>query len=337
MPEFFVQLIKRVSEKEDVFTECVAAALRDDPGLAQRFVLRFCGDNLDGVDVRTAAVDVGTQMAFPASADVPACCIDMILTLDGTTRVGIENKLFADEGRGPEGLRDQLRNYLKLQLNRVAYVRAQDAEVAGDVLSDPKYLTRADRHHFLWSDFYVDVEASVGSGRPLTRALLDLFLHYGFDPPKPEIGDLKHPDKTVAEANRRNFAKLWEATRTELLRMGWTSISPGSIAELYVDGGLSKRIKKAWIDPTWARGLLRVRLTPYPDKAAEVEEALQGAFLPHHDDVDIERGRAAKRVRDPEYVQVTISLRKLLGETADAQAMKKLLAEFVAAVFQEAS
>jgi hypothetical protein len=168
-------------------------------------------------------------------------------------------------------------------------------------------------------------------------ALFDLFLHYGFEPPKPEIGDLNHPDKMVSEANRRNFAKLWEATRAELLKMGWTSISPGSIAELYVDGGPSKRVKKAWIDPTWARGLLRVRLTPHPGRAAEVEEALRSGFLPHHDDVDIARGRATKRVRDPEYVQATISFRKLLGETADIQAMKKLLAEFVAAVFQEAS
>ena len=59
-------------------------------------------------------------------------------------------------------------------------------------------------------------------------------------------------------------------------------------------------------------------------------------FLPHHDDADIERGLAAKRVRDPEYVQATISLHKLFGETTDAEAMKRLLAEFVAAVFQDA-
>jgi hypothetical protein len=336
MAGFFVQLIKRVVEKEDVFTECLAAALRDDPGLARRFVLRLCGDNVDGVDVRTAAVDVATQLGFRASTDAPACCLDMILTLGESTRIGVENKLFADEGRSPEGIRDQLRNYLKLPLNRVAYIRAQDAEIAGDVLSHPKYLTHADRHHFLWSDFYPGVEGSVGAGRALTKDLLDLFLHYGFEPPKPEIGDLKDPDKTVAEANRRNFAKLWETTRAELKKMGWTSISPGSIAELYVDGGPSKRIKKAWIDPTWSRGLLRVRLTPYPAKATEVEEALRTVFLPDYDDADIERGLAPKRVRDPEYVQVTISLRKLLGETTDVEAMKRLLAEFVAVVFQEA-
>jgi hypothetical protein len=336
MAGFFVQLIKRVSEREDVFTECLAAALRDDPRLALRFALRLCGDNLDAVDVHAATVDVDTQFSFRASADVPACCLDMIFTLDGSTRVGVENKLFADEGRSQDGLRDQLRNYLKLPVNRVAYIRAQEAEVAGDVLTDPKYLTPADRHHFLWSDFYVDVEQSVGAGRPLTNALLDLFLHYGFEPPKPEIGDLKDPDKTTAEANRRNFAKLWQTTRAELSKMGWKSISPGSIAELYVDRGPSERIKKAWIDPTWSRGLLRVRLTPHPDKAAEVDEALRSVFLPHHDDADIERGLAAKRVRDPEYVQATISLRKLFGETTDAETMKRLLAEFVVAVFQDA-
>ena len=178
MAGFFVQLIKRVSEKEDVFTECVTAAPREDPGLARRFVLRLCGDKIDGVDVCAATVDVGTQLSFPASPNIPACCIDMILTLNGTMRIGVENKLFADEGRGPEGVRDQLRNYLKLQLNRVAYIRAQETEVAADVLNNPKYLTQADRQHFLWSDFYVDVEGSVQSGLPLTRALLDLFLHY---------------------------------------------------------------------------------------------------------------------------------------------------------------
>src|SRR5712691_2190027 len=126
MAEFFVQLIKRVSEKEDVFTECVAAALRDDPGLARRFVLRFCGDNLDGVDVRTAAIDVGTQMAFPASTDVPACCIDMVLTRDGTTKVGIENKLFADEG--PEAARQGMKVHFDEKADAV-YLRLDDSPI----------------------------------------------------------------------------------------------------------------------------------------------------------------------------------------------------------------
>ena len=64
MAGFFVQLIKRISEKEDVFTECLAAAVRGDQSLARRFVLRLCGDNLDGVDVRTAGVHVATQFSF---------------------------------------------------------------------------------------------------------------------------------------------------------------------------------------------------------------------------------------------------------------------------------
>lgn len=50
MPEFFVQLLKRVAEKENVFTECLAAALRHDPELARDFlgirslVIRFAAD-----------------------------------------------------------------------------------------------------------------------------------------------------------------------------------------------------------------------------------------------------------------------------------------------------
>jgi hypothetical protein len=277
----------------------------------------------------------GVSLAHPANA--PVCCLDLLLTLDRSTTLGVENKLFADEGRGSDGQREQLRKYLALPVNRLAYVRAQDADVAPDVLNRrPKYLAPPDRRHFLWSDFYQDIEASLESGGSLTRALLDLFLYFGFEPPNPQIGDLKGPDKTIAEANRRNFAKLWEVARTELSRAGWTSITPGSIAELYVDGGRSLRIKKAWINPTWSRGLLRVRLTPHPGKTASVEEALRGARLPHHDDVDIARGLAAKRVRDSEYVQVTIAFRKLFGNATEAGAMKRELADFVAAVFREA-
>ncbi|MBI2156842.1 MAG: hypothetical protein HYV94_17915 [Candidatus Rokubacteria bacterium] len=336
MSRFFVEIIKRVSEKEDVFTECLAASLREDRDLARRFLLKLCGDRLDGVDVRTAAIDVATQCSFRVGADAPACCVDMVLTLAATTKIGVENKLFAAEGRDQAGNRDQLRTYLRLGLSRIAYIRAQEADVADDVRHNARYLTPADRQHFLWSDFYLDVEACARQGSLLTTALLELFLHYGFEPAKREIGDLRHPDKTVAEANRQNFAKLWEITKAELSKLGWKRIGSGSIAELYVDEGSSELIKKAWIDPTWARGLLRVRLTPHAGNEAKVEEALQGAVLPHHGDVEIQRGRAAGRVRDPQYVQVTISLRKLLGETTEVQIMKKLLAEFVSEVFRAA-
>ena len=71
MAGFFVQLIKRVSEKEDVFTECLAAALRDDPALARRFVLKLCRNNALEVDARVAAIDIATQCRFPAVAGVP--------------------------------------------------------------------------------------------------------------------------------------------------------------------------------------------------------------------------------------------------------------------------
>ena len=158
MAGFFVQLIKRVSEKEDVFTECLAAALRDDPALARLFVLKLCRNNALEVDARVAAIDIATHCRFPAAAGVPECCVDMVLTLDETTRIGVENKLFAAEGRGPNGIRDQLRNYLQLGLSRVAYIRAQEADVANDVCENSsRYLKPIHRRHFLWPDFYAIV------------------------------------------------------------------------------------------------------------------------------------------------------------------------------------
>ena len=50
----------------------------------------------------------------------------------------------------------------------------------------------------------------------------------------------------------------------------------------------------------------------------------------------MERGAASGRVRDPGFIQATISLRKLLGNTTEVEAMKKVLAEFVVGVFRAA-
>lgn len=221
-------------------------------------------------------------------------------------------------------------------MHGIAYITAQDAGVAPGVRGDPGYLRPRARDHLLWSDFYDDREASSEQGGLLTRELVDLFRHYGFEPPKPEIGDLRHPDPATAKENRRNFAKLWEATKTDLRKMGWRRIGPPSTAELYVAEGTSKRVKNAWLDPIWARGLLRVRLTPHTGKGSDVNESLQAAPLPHRDDLEIQRRYAGGRVRDPEYVQVAISLRKLLDDAHDTLTIKRLLAEFVAAVFRAA-
>ena len=55
---------------------------------------------------------------------------------------------------------------------------------------------------------------------------------------------------------------------------------------MYVTDGSSERIKEAWLDPTWARGLLRIRLTPNSGYEAKVEADLLSANLLHGDDVE---------------------------------------------------
>jgi hypothetical protein len=332
MSRLFVQLIKRVSEKEDVFTECLAAALQEDSGLAREFLHRLCGKTIDGHDIAASHLAISTQRGFPATQILTACRVDMVFTVNGTTTIGVENKLFADEGP------NQLQKYLRLELSRVAYIRAREANVSEDVRGDSRYLKPANRSHFLWSDFYFDVDtcAHDGSASPLTRALRELFLHYSFEPPKPEIGDLRDPDRTISENRRRQFAKLWALTESDLRRMGWKHIAPGSIAELYVNDGVSSRVKQAWLDPTWGRGLLRIRLTPFEGKESDLADVIRSTDLPYGDDVDLQLGHAPRRVRDHEYVELTISLRKLLGQTKDPETMKKVLAEFVVRVFEAA-
>jgi hypothetical protein len=329
MPEFFVQLLKRVAEKENVFTECLAAALRHDSELARDFLVVLCGPELDGVDVRAATVEVDPQKAFLRTADHPACCVDLVFTLNRVVTVGVENKLWAVEGK------TQLSDYLKLGLNRIAYVTARDRAVEPDVRANPQYL-KPTRGHFLWSDFdeVVERRGRHTAGPLLTKALLEAFRHFGFEPPTPEIGNLLDADEDIRTRTRKNFAKLWETTRTELQKIGWNHLTPGSIAELYVQDGPSDRIKRVWLDPTWGRGLLRVRLTPHAGKVGEVEEALRFAQLPHGRDVHVHQGQEPRRRRDAGYVEATISLRTLLGGALETEAMKKSLAEFVTAVFR---
>jgi hypothetical protein len=70
---------------------------------------------------------------------------------------------------------------------------------------------------------------------------------------RPEIGDLTHRDPAIAEAHRRNFAKLWDSTKAEARKLGWRRINPGTIAELYVDEGACASRRTAVNRSNWNR------------------------------------------------------------------------------------
>jgi hypothetical protein len=321
MSRFFVTLWRFTDSKEDLFTECLAAALREDPAFTREYCVSIFGDAVADIKLLEADISIATQKNYPG------CCLDMVLSLNGKVEVGMEHKLWSPEGK------DQLDRYCALGLHSVAFITGHAAEIRDKVLANPVYRRPSNgRAHFLWSDFYdvVQKHARKPNAATLTRSLLELFDHLGFNPPHPQIGDL------LDKENRRNFAKLWTPTKIALANRGWRQIMPGSIAELYVDEGRSARVARAWIDPTWVPGVLRVRLTSMEGVSRDdIARAVSGApFVTN--DVHVSAGVAARRVRNKEFVEVAIPLKVLFGDADNAEQMSNRLGEFVLSVFDAA-
>jgi hypothetical protein len=324
MSKLFLNLMRFAGEsKEDFFTECLAATLQEDTALARHFLVALCVQGIDEVSIRNSAIKIETQAPFPHS------CVDMVFKVGGLS-VGVENKLWSREGEG------QLAKYLRLPLNRVAFITGYYSRISPEVLNHPSYMKPTNgRGHFMWSDFFTLVETSAKrpSTSVLNKALLALFVHLGFEPPRPEIGDLLDPDDLLAKENRRNFAKLWTHTRTRLQERGWTSFSSGSIAELYVRKGNSKQLSWVWLDPVQQPGNLRVGLNfdrgVDLDKAVAEIEASTNPLIAQA--VVIQRMARRDKSKAP-VVDVQISFNTLFGKISTADSMSKRLADYVLAV-----
>ena len=330
MSDFFIKLLKLTERDEDTFTECLATTLAEDPDLRSRFGATLCGDEVDGILVRDARIEVMTQKNFHG------CCVDMVFRLNDEKEIGVENKLWAPEGENQEGER-QLWRYCQLGFSRLAFVTGYHASVDEGVLKHTCYLRpRNNRAHFLWADFHPLIEGTArkkGSSL-LARALLEAFSYLGFTPPHPEVRDLRDPDPDRQLHNRENFAKLWEPTRLGLRKRGWSELMPGSIAELYVKRGIARRVDWAWIDPTWGTGVLRVRLTLRDGIVeTEVAELLKSQPLPHGGDARVSKIDVRARKEPGTVIEVATPLRQLLGDAPDTESIAQRLAEFVLAVF----
>jgi hypothetical protein len=317
--------------EEDFFTECFAATLKEDPELTKSFLIQICGGEVNGISVSSSSIILKTQEQLSATS-----CIDMVFHLGGNKLIGIENKLWSPEGEG------QLLKYINHPLDRLAYITGYYSNVPAEVVKDPRYLKPQNgRQHFMWSDFYGLIEKSVRelSASILNKALLALFESLGFNPPHPDIGELLHTNpEEIGIENRKNFKKLWNLTRQGLQERGWKKIYPGSIAELYVESGSSKKIESAWLDPMWQRGNLRIRLTPKSTvNPVELLARLESAGLPLKNDLKVIPNQAPRKMRKIQVIEVRIPLNKLFANISDSESLSKRLAQFVWAVFDTAS
>lgn len=325
MKDLFKKLMKFTEQKEDFFTECLAATLREDLSLARMFLQKMCGPDVGGVKIADSHIDIETQLLFPGS------CIDMVFKLNNKISIGVENKLWSPEGT------DQLSKYLKLPLNTLGFITGYHCTVSPDVSKNPRYLKPNNgRDHFMWQDFYKDVYMCVEQETCLclTHSLLGLFEHLGFDPPHAEIRDLLDPDEDIAKQNRQNFAKLWEPTQQGLRERGWKSIRRGSIAELYIKEGSAKHLQWAWLDPIWQRGSLRIRLNFYPRIVlSDIAKLLGASRNTLHPDIEFIITTARREKKVVEVIDILVPMRKLFEDLSDAESISQTLSNYTLAVF----
>ncbi|HXC25554.1 MAG TPA: hypothetical protein VNU46_06540 [Gemmatimonadaceae bacterium] len=270
--DLFIRLSKLTPRREDFFTECLAATLRENPNLARRYVETLCGGaHFEGVNLRSASIDVETQWV---SQD-QTCRIDMRLHIGGRHIIAVEHKLLAPEGSA------QLERYLGLphkHVTHVAYITGYFAKApSGIQKAGARYLRPKGGHwHFLWSDFY-----HVFSPRETTlqRAMHELFDAWLFQPEHWYVGRLNSRDETERAAADRKFAKLLRPTIRTLEGRRWGyEVGPSwtSRSELYAIHGKSKRVPEVRIDPRFNPGALKVVLkTPSKNQATSIETQLK--------------------------------------------------------------
>ncbi|MBN2250475.1 MAG: hypothetical protein JW724_00185, partial [Candidatus Altiarchaeota archaeon] len=237
----------------------------------------------------------------------------------------ISYKLWSPEGKY------QLSRYLEF-FDSLAFITDYPCEVSADVRKNPKFKKPVNRDHFMWHDFFGEIEECSGQMRQkvLTEELMELFRHLGFEPANPLIGDLLDPDKKKAEKNRKNFAKLWSPTRQGLKERGWKKITRGTIAELYVSEGESNYLKGLWLDPIWQRGQVRVRLKFHDGLDMEnMKIRLESSSRIPLLDAIIQTTAATQENKSKKVIDVNISMNKLFENLEDAESMGHRLADYV--------
>jgi hypothetical protein len=311
--------------REDHLTEFFAAAL----DVSEFFRAAYAKLILAGFPDSAAnkIKNVTTQMNFPNTT----CCPDMILTLSDGRLIACEHKLDALETMGPEqDPRAQLVRYLDLPIDGLVYVRSSWSPPDPEVLNHPKYIQPQGREHFLWRDFYFLLSCE---NHVLLNWLREGFERLGFTPPHPSVGDMAGPDEKLNRANRKNFAKLWQRTRSVAHKGGW-KITPGAIVELYLTENPSSLASCIFISPAkFDRFLFRV--TPRPGKIKVVMDKLNKACDLLGQGVEIVQHEVQRKAGKEKVVDIITSLREILGtEQISPEQMESKLCCFVDPLLQ---
>lgn len=282
------------SQRENIFTECLASALRADRALCNAW-LRKLGCK------PTGSVRVSTQVRRVRDFH------DLELWF-GPHCVCVEHKL-----ESPLGSR-QLERYLgEPGIIRVALISRRDQAVPRAATRSKRYLSPGlpHRKHFYWSDFYgiVAKRASYPGASTLTQELAALMKHLGFDPPLAGL-EMNSSDPLVYKRARSQFCEYWKPVVGWLDSIGWTNRAKGSIAQIYVhpDRGPVKRLL---LDPL-DHGSLKVRFDPRNQRVGRlIPEALAGLTGSFMQRADISTDSVTRATGKAPVIDVRISLRLL--------------------------
>lgn len=310
----FWETRRLTAAREEHLTAFIAAALNVDTAFRRAYAATLLGPLAREGRVPAIATAL-TEVVYREER----CRVDMVLDLDDGRRVAVEHKIDAAETPGvtPEGEAvGQLRRYLDLPVDHVAFVRSTTAEVTADVRDHPRYLRPGwGADHYLWRDLHAAL--TVGE-HDVTGWILEAFDMLGYTPPVPHVGDLS------VRANRENFAKLWQTTRSDLTDR-WT-ITTGSICELYLRPRSQSHIGYIYVSPSaQAGGVLLVRIQVDNTRRDAVHDSLQ-TLAAGSGVTEIVLGRAGN---GSPVVDVHAPLHRLLSGAHDTATQQQCLAAHV--------
>ena len=321
----FLNTRRLTGSKEDHLTEFLAALISMDSAFNRGFSQLLLGEYAERQGWTTPLiVRVETQINFPGTN----CCPDMRFTLDDGHRVLCENKIEAPQTPGSAvDPRGQLRRYLDLPSDGVAYIRAtprHNLEV--EVSEHPRFITRQG-HHFLWRDIY---PLLTENENPLVAAVCKGFEVMGFVPPLAAVGTLSDFNSATDEQNRSSFKDLWQLAADYGWQRGW-KVETNKNAEIYYSPDDSSPLHQVFVSPSKAARFL-VRFTLKSSKDAEkMLVLLEGAdtAVPF-ETICYQRKSPRKGQQVAESViDITTSLKHVIGDTENRHEIQQKLLDFV--------
>lgn len=321
----FLNTRSLTSSKEDHLTEFLAALISMDSAFNCGFSQLLLGEYAERQGWATPFIaKVETQINFPGTN----CCPDMRFTLNDGHSVLCENKIEAPETLGSSvDPRGQLRRYLDLPSDGVAYIRATPRHnLEAEVFKHPRFITRQG-HHFLWRDIY---PLLAESENPLVAAVCEGFEVMGFVPPLAAVGTLSDFNSATDEQNRCAFMELWQLAADYGRQRCW-KVETNKNAEIYYSPDDASPLYQVFVSPSKAeRFLIRLTLKSGVD-AKKILAQIEGAdtAVPF-ETVCYERKspRNGQQVVES-VIDITTSLKNVIGDTENREEIQRKLRDFV--------